>query len=303
MPSGLDSPSQRLKPPRRSSFCSARRPHGRPPTQKGGRRAAAWAKGTACSSKRPRGGPECRVVCNSVVPAAPLPSHGCRSGTGSDCARADAYTSSRAVVLDYVLETLAITRGRRSAAHVCRWAACGPRAIVLAADRRVRGSPAGRRQIRPGADDTSALQTKPRRARGRRSCGFWHPRSRARGGRRAPPSSGAVGAVAARGDADPVGDQRLQARGHAGWPVFTEDLDRPQAPARKRVRERPDAQGDCGERWVRFKPKRPRLPVVASVADDPRSRPGDGDGGEYLPAQPGSRRLGQQDDELVWPVT
>jgi hypothetical protein len=48
---------------------------------------------------------------------------------------------------------------------------------------------------------------------------------------------------------------------------------------------------------------------VASVADDPRSRPGDGDGdgdgdgGEYLPAQPGSHRLGQQDDELVWPVT
>ena len=139
-----------------------------------------------------------------------------------------------------------------------------------------------------------------------------HPRSRARGGRRAPPSSGAVGPVAARGDADPVGDQRLQVRGHAGWPVFTEDLDRPQAPARKGVRERPHAQSDCGERWVRFKPKRPRLPVVASVADDPRSPDGegegegdgDGDGGEYLPAQPGSHRLGQQDEEeLVWPVT
>jgi hypothetical protein len=87
---------------------------------------------------------------------------------------------------------------KRKRGAVYRWAACGPRAVVLAADRRVRGSPARRHQIRPGADDTSALQAEPRRARGRRSCGFWHPQSRARGGRRAQPSSGPVGPVAAQ---------------------------------------------------------------------------------------------------------
>ena len=30
---------------------------------------------------------------------------------------------------------------------------------------------------------------------------------------------------------------------------------------------------------------------------------GNGNGGHYLPAQLGPRRLWQQDDELVWPVT
>ena len=40
-----------------------------------------------------------------------------------------------------------------------------------------------------------------------------------------------------------------------------------------------------------------------------REGPGDGDGngngngGHYLPARLGPHRLGQQDDELVWPVT
>ena len=59
----------------------------------------------------------------------------------TSCSRAP----SRAFVSDYVVETLAI----RADAEAWRWAACGPRAIVLAADRRVRGSPAGRRRYVP----------------------------------------------------------------------------------------------------------------------------------------------------------
>ena len=71
------------QPPRRYSFCSARRPRGRPPTQKRGRRAAAWAKGTACSSKRPRAGSECRVACNSeaATNTTPCRLHGLSRGS------------------------------------------------------------------------------------------------------------------------------------------------------------------------------------------------------------------------------
>ena len=47
-------------------FCSARRPHGGPPTQKRGRRAAVEAKGTARSSKLRRG-PQRRVASDSAA--------------------------------------------------------------------------------------------------------------------------------------------------------------------------------------------------------------------------------------------
>jgi hypothetical protein len=113
VPSGLDSPPPRLRPREAVFFLLSAAParpagdtEGRPPRR-------CLAQGTACSSKRPRGGPECRVACNSVAPAAPLPSHGCRSGTGSDRARADAYTSSAAAAPRS--GTRALASGRRRA--------------------------------------------------------------------------------------------------------------------------------------------------------------------------------------------
>jgi hypothetical protein len=54
---------------------------------------------------------------NSVAPAAPPPSHGCRSGTGSDRARADACTSSSLAGAGLALrETPACRRSEPAAA-------------------------------------------------------------------------------------------------------------------------------------------------------------------------------------------
>jgi len=66
----------------------------------GGPRQSGWNRDTSPTSEVPKLFDPFvqQPPWNSVAPAAPLPSHGCRSGTGSDRAGADACTSSGAGV-------------------------------------------------------------------------------------------------------------------------------------------------------------------------------------------------------------